>query len=302
MKLGIVVVYMFGEDNAPLFDLHAMQIERCTTVPYTIYGCLNRLDPRFRERVSRNAHIRICEIPETALRGMEEHSYYLSHLVEAAIADGATHVATMHLDSFPIRHGWAEELAGMLSDTCVFATCEDIQTACLFFERGFYLRYRPAFLLSEGDRADPRFERYLEQHHPEVHSGIGYGFTSYVNGLSWHYLRETTHGGQRVYGAVFGDMIFHLHGAVRVGEKRWGEIDGSYQAIYLRSLRLLLSAGKALCPPALRESLRARFPALTKRFADRPGEYVTWRRIHGIRRELLDDPEAYLRLLRRPGP
>ncbi len=302
MKLGIVVVYMFGEDNAPLFDVHTMQIERCTTVPYTIYGSVNRLDPRLRQRVARNPRIRICEIPETTLRGMEEHSYYLGHLVEAAVADGATHVVTMHLDSFPVRAGWAEELAATLSDTCVFATCEGIQTACLFFERSFYLRYRPTFLLSESDRVDPRFASYLERHNPIVHSGIGYGFASYVNGLSWHYLPNTTRGDERVYGAVFDDIVFHLHGAVRLGVKGWSKIDDSYRSSFLRALRLLRSAGEALCPPTLRKSLRARFPTLTEHCWDRPWEYAAWRRMERIRRELLEDPDAYLRLLRGAGP
>ena len=58
MKLGIGVVHILNEASEPLLDLHLRQIKQYTTVPYTIYANVNRLEPKYRQRLERQPRIR----------------------------------------------------------------------------------------------------------------------------------------------------------------------------------------------------------------------------------------------------
>ncbi|MCX6668305.1 MAG: hypothetical protein NTV25_00645 [Methanothrix sp.] len=160
MKLGIVVVYLVSEGFSRLLDIHLSRIARHTTVPYTIYASVNRLQPQLCQRLERDLHVKIIDCPTTPERGAEEHSYYLEHLIRAAVDDKASHIVTLHVDSFPIRTGWAEELAALLSDTCALVTIEHINTACLFVSREFYLKYEPHMMVTAEDRKSPFFAIY----------------------------------------------------------------------------------------------------------------------------------------------
>jgi hypothetical protein len=44
-------VLFAGTQSEPLLDLHLRRIEKHTQVPYVIYGSVNRLAPRFRQRL-----------------------------------------------------------------------------------------------------------------------------------------------------------------------------------------------------------------------------------------------------------
>jgi len=216
MRLGIAVVYLVSKENERLLDLHLSQIERHTQVPYVIYGSVNRLLPQFRTKLERHPKVRLCECPGTDLRGSEEHSFYLERLVRTAIEDGATHVVTLHVDSFPIRLGWAEELAEKLSDSRPFAAPSyRAYTACLFFHQDFYLKYQPTFLLSEVDRSSERYKEFCRkcEHIPD--SGIGYCFKAFSEGISWYPLRESNKGDPRFgfFSTIYGDLVFHLSSA-----------------------------------------------------------------------------------------
>ena len=124
MKLGIVVVYLVTERNEKLLDLHLSQIENNTEVPYKIYGSAARLYPKFRQKLQQNPNVKICDCRqyiEEHKQRRYEHSFYLEQLIKFAIDDGVSHVAVLHVDSFPIRPGWAKELAAKLSETCAVA-------------------------------------------------------------------------------------------------------------------------------------------------------------------------------------
>jgi hypothetical protein len=293
MKLGIDVVYLFGEQNEALLDLHLSMIEKHTQVPYTIYGSVNRLRSEYVERLERYPQVRICHCPETDLRRGEEHAFYLDHLIEMAAHDGATHIVTLHLDSFPIRTGWAGDLAGKLSDACVFTTIDRINTACLFFHRDFYLRYRPKLRLSVEERATGQYKQYIEECDPLQHSGIGYGFKAYQEGLSWHYLKLTARLDEaNVFGLVHGDMVFHLGGATVLGESPapvLGVLEGPG---YARLLDRALAAMDSIVPLRARSFLGTRLKGPVEHLVERPQAGLQRSQLEQARRRLLEDLDA----------
>lgn len=290
MKLGIVVVYLFSEASAPLLELHLRHIKQHTSAPYLLYAGVNRLALPFRNAISLNPQVRICECPETSLRDKEEHAHYLDHLVCTAVEDGATHIVTLHLDSLPVRSGWAEELAGRLTGQCVIATIDRINTACLFFHRDFYLSYRPNFLLTPAEEVDPEYRRYLKEYDPIPHSGIGYGFTAYRNGKSWYYLRDTTGSVPDSAGRIYDGMIFHLGGAVRIGEP-FAEPSGILtSANWGRFMKGLVAVARSITPRPVRASLIEYFGSAITRVVDRPQYTLQAQEI----RRFIEDPESYL--------
>jgi len=293
MRLGIVVVYLIDEDDEQLLDLHLSQIKRCTQVPYTIYASVNRLQPGFRRKLEQRPDVMICDIPNTDLRGMEEHAHYLECLTRVAIEDGVSHVVTLHVDSFPIRSGWAEELAQKLSETCVFATLENINTACLFFTRDFFLKYHPAFLLSDQVYASLEFKQYLERLKPIVHSGIGYGFNAYVEGLSWYSLREFVTDATYPFGGIYDDLIFHLQGAVLIGQDP-NSPPVLQKSGYIAFVENLGTVVRWVIPEHIRKLLRKHFRIPIEYLADRPRKIESKKRLKIARQRLLADPESFL--------
>jgi len=301
MKLGIVVVYLFSEECAPLLDLHLRHIERHTGVPYTIYAGVNRLAPHFRDALAGHPGVRICECPETSLRGMEEHAHYLDHLVRIAVEDGATHVVTLHLDSFPVRSGWAEELAGRLSPPCVLATLDRINTACLFFHRDFFVANRPSFLLSPAETETAGYRRYIEECDPMLHSGIGYGFMAYRNGKSVYYLRDTSGADPYTAGKVYDDMsmhddmIFHLGSAVRIGGRYPREPGGIRVPGWAALMKAATAVSMRLIPGPVRKFIMEYLGSFIENVVFKP-QFVS----HAQRiRRFMGDPEKYLALLRK---
>lgn len=303
MKLGIVVVYLFGEESAPLLDLHLRHIERHTGVPYTIYAGVNRLAPCFRDTLAGHPRVRICECPDTSLRGMEEHAHYLDYLVRIAVEDDATHVVTLHLDSFPVRSGWAEELGSRLSPSCVIATIDRINTACLFFHRDFFVTYRPAFLLLPAETETAGYRRYIEECDPMLHSGIGYGFMAYQNGKSWYYLRDTTGGDPYAAGkvcddmSIYDDMIFHLGSAVRIGGRYSQHSGGVRFPGWAKFMKAVTAVAMELTPSPVRKFFMEHFGTFIERRVFKPQFIFHAQRI----RRFMEDPEKYLALLRKGG-
>lgn len=296
MKLGIVVVYMFSQAQEPLFDLHLRQIEKYTDVPYLIYCSVNRLPPEYRQRFAEHSQMLSFELPATELRGMHEHSYYLDRLIKKAIDDDATHIAVLHLDSFPIRARWIEELAGRLTTDCALATVEHINTACLVFRRDFYLSCKPTMLVPESVEATPAYKEYVQAWNPEHHSGIGYGFAAFSNGFSVYYLPRT--GRHPNYASIYGDMFFHLVGTMRLQSK--SPLDGTVNITRL-SRGLLRSSPlyRLITPSRMRRHLRETFAPGFSRLIDQPGQAIRRRRNVAAMQELLQSPDAFIDDLRR---
>lgn len=292
MVLGIAVVYLFDDNTEWLLDIHLAQIARHTTVPFTVYAGVNRLAPRYVQRLAAAPNVKICPIPDTDARAKVEHSYYLDHLVNAAVTDGVTHVVTMHLDSFPVRPGWAERLAATLDARHVFATLDIIHTACLFFSREFYLRHRPAFWPSEAQRASPGFQAYLRTGQACEYSGAGYDFAAYQHHLTGYYQAPVTPLAD--IGQVFDGGVFHLGGAVHFEERR-REAGGAFAHRRAgRGLELVAAIYRRVVSRPVRRRVRAILGKQMARFADPPRERLMDERRTRVRNGLLNDLDAFL--------
>ncbi len=322
MKLGIAVVYMVSERNERLLELHLSQIEKNTTLPYTIYAAVNRLLPQFREKLEAHRKVKICPCEsyvagsgllrhERGQAGMKggvhqdckyEHSWYLEQLIRQAIDDGVTHVAVFHVDSFPIQHGWDRELIARLSDRCVLAgTVRDEKTdykpltAGILFPREFYLKYRPRLLLTEKELNSADYQRYRQACPHCGDSGVGYGFRIFVEGLMWHPLFRSNGGGgdHALFGAVHGDMIFHLTTAAVVDQQN--VIDCTVRPSQRRGLLgAMARLSIVLIPARLRRTIRSRISGSIREWY-RSKDRQEWERERAM---LLDDPERYLAHLR----
>jgi hypothetical protein len=304
IDLAIVVVYMVSDGNEPLLDLHLARIDRHTTVPYAIYGSATRLPSSCRRRLEEHSRVRLQEFPPTPLRGAEEHTYYLDRLVGRAIAGGASHIAILHVDSFPIRDGWVEALSGRLSDSCVFVTMEAVNTACLLFTRAFYLAHRPPFLLSEAEEQSPGYAAFVRETGLHLHhSGTGFAFTAHQEGLSWSTMRQSSRGGP-TDAAVYEDLVFHLKGALslahlvqqarRSSEVPPRQVPGVLSTLGSSRFEGFLRGARAVIPPRFRRQLRARLGGPIGSLVDEPR--LRWHT--QTRDRLLEDSDAFIEQLR----
>jgi hypothetical protein len=308
MKVGIVVVYLVSEENEKLLDIHLSQIEEHTHTPYAIYASVNRLLPRFRQRLERSTKVKICECPTTELRDREEHSFYLDYLVRHAVEDGVSHVVTLHVDSFPVRSDWIEVLTGKLSDSCVLVAIQESKesvlpsTACMMFHRDFYLKYRPTFLPSNEDRALPEFISFMEEFDQTVHSGTGYTFKAYLNGLSWHHMLRSNQGeDHHIIGSVYDDLIFHLGAATRSMKHFRADFPKRRERkVRDASRRILKQLGNVVFTQRAYENVRALVPRrVVGYFVPQIGAHEANQNAYEyVRASLLEDPESYLAYLR----
>lgn len=296
MTLGILTVFLAGPDDGPLLDLYFRQIETCTPEPFTVYAAANRLAPGLVEKLRGRPYVRICPCATTELRQKEEHSYYLECLVDVAVREGATHLVTLHPDSFPIRRGWSGELARRITPSCALVTVERIGTACLMFHRDFVLRYSPRFLLTEADRASAAYEAFRAQWNPIDHSGAGYGFKAFTEGLSMSYLRAANTNRHATFALVYEDLMFHLVGAAGIGRVGSAGAEGR-EAGPGAPTPLLTQARRlhAALGPASRRLAQGLFPARLRQALGRKvySEATAKGLYEEARSELLRDPEAY---------
>lgn len=298
MKLGIVVVYLVKDEDEELLRVHLDQIERSTTVPYTIYAGVNRLQPGFRRMLEAHKKVKICQLPKTDLRISEEHAFYLEHLFGQAISDGVSHVAVLHVDSFPVRSGWAKELAEKLSDRCVFAAvrrdeARDLKPnlMCILFPRDYYLAQRPRLTLSAAEKGSDEYASYSRKFPHVNETGVGYGLQTYRKGLTWYPLvRSNRAQDHYLIGSIYGDLIFHLGAAARPDKlfnlDRLSLTGGDQPSFAARSLGFIAS----LLPEVIKSRVRQRL--LKAKEAENLAIYEK------VRSKLFADPQAYLRYLR----
>ena len=295
MKLGIAVVYLVLPGDEDLIDLHLRYIARCTCAPFTIYAAANRLPDPLVERLAARPFVRVCTIPPTEDRGSLENAYYLERLIATAIDDDCTHVATLHVDSFPVRVAWEAELARKTSSGYAFAAAAREEerfgkptTAGLFFPREFYMRYRPRLLLSRDQMRSRSGRNYARKLWNPRESGAGYGFVAFREGLPWLPLRRTNRAADHAYfGSIHGDMIFHLGAAAH----RRRLFPGSQERRFLQSIRRTVIV---ILPRPVRKLLRRYVPDWIL-FP----ESAAHQRAHDrVKAALVEDPTMFLERLR----
>jgi hypothetical protein len=240
VKLGIVVVYLVSDRMRPLLELHLRKIEECTEVPYMIYGSVNRLRSEYRRIVERRPNVKIFEISPTYqdaeesrryVKGMAgralatENGYYFDRLVDLAIEDGATHLCTLHVDSFPVQPGWVHHLLERTRDSVPVAAmlrAENGDTmlpmpACLFCTREFVEGTKPRFTITPETEELPDWPLFLERYGGEFDTGFGYAFALHRNGMAFApLLRSNLHDDHYLFAGIYDDVVFHLGAAARV--------------------------------------------------------------------------------------
>lgn len=292
MKLGILVVYLAGKEDEALLDLHLAQIQKCTHAPYAIYAAVNRLLPRYLDKLKQHPEIKICDCPGTPLRIRDEHAHYLRHLANAAIADGATHLVTLHVDSFPIFDGWERQLAARLSPDCAFATVEKGYTACLFFSRDFYLRHAPEFLVPP-DLCGADFDVFAQEEPYHRDSGGGFLWSARVAGLNWHVMSRVAIDDSG-FGEVHDGLIFHFVAAARMAQEPPAYL--RYTRTQVRMIRLLRAAMR-FCPRPLSETIRKCHPQFDEWLAVKHHRVFTAQKAFHLKRRIAGNPEKYLELI-----
>jgi hypothetical protein len=303
MKLGIAVVYLVREGNERLLDLHLDSIRRHTGVPYAIYGSVNRLAPGVRDRLTERPEVRAVEVPDTELTKSEEHAFYLERLIAAALDDGASHVAVFHVDSFPVRPGWAQETAAALSERRPFAAAvRDVRfddkpfTAFMLIRAEFLRARRPRFLLDREERRSAAYRRYRRRfpHHPD--SGVGFGLLAHREGLEWLRLERSNRGEDHAhFGSVYGDTVFHL------GAAAWRRKDfpGSRGPTGLLDVRARVGPALGRALPAGARSWLKRVMSRAVPALDIEAKYAANEAaFEAVRQRLLADPDAYIDHLR----
>ena len=82
-------------------------------------------------------------------------------------------------------------------------------TACLFFNRDFYLNYQPSLLLSKKELSSTEYRKYsLDiEHIPD--SGYGYCFKVYTENLTWYPLQTNN----KLACTIYENLICHVGSA-----------------------------------------------------------------------------------------
>jgi len=271
MKLGLAVVYLVHEDSEPLLRLHLERIRRHTTVPYLIHGTPLRLPPSFHRHLQAD-DVRLHSLtpPADALPHVE-HSALLTGLLRRAVADGCTHVGTLHVDSFPVTDGWAENIAGGLNARQpVAAIREEMEgdtparpnLAGMIALADYWREARPFLVPLPELEQTAGWSAFLRRHQQHVtHSGVGLGYCLEQSGRSWIPLRRTSSRRRHpVLAGIYDNLIFHLGAATRP-RSFFTDSAGVSDTWAMRQRRRSASLARRVLPKAVRRILRPLRPA-----------------------------------------
>lgn len=220
MKLGIVVVYYAKKHEGWLIRIHLSFIRKNTLVPYKIYAGAERLFPEFRKKIV-GEDIVLCHLQPTDEIAGKENSFYLEQLFHCAIDDGCTHIAVFHVDSFPVRTDWVNYVLKKLDEGYHLAAIERIEeqdnkphSSFMFFSTDYYQRFRPPLRLSEEERKEKLYRKYLKEYPHIPDTGTGFGYQLFKENLKWYGMhRSNSRQDHRLFAGIYDDIVFHLGGA-----------------------------------------------------------------------------------------
>lgn len=295
MKLAILTVYLVTPDTSGLIDLQLEMIGRHTR-EYTIYAAINRLQPEFKAKLTGHPGVKICSIPETDQRGSAELAYYLELMAAQAVVEGATHLVTLHVDSFPVADDWTETIAGRLSAQCVLAAPSEhgsprMPSAGLFFTREFYLQYRPVFRIDDAEQESEGMQQFRNKYNVySWDSGMGYIYRADEAGLDWYPLKRLE---KRGGAAIYEGLLFHLEGGFRYGSP--SKQDPSLPD---KIIRQCLYAAKYALMPILPKSIIYNRNSLLRKVLALMNRKMIIDSLYGEeKKDLLADPEKFLQSL-----
>lgn len=242
IKLGIIVVYLVDDDNEKLLDIHLHQIKENTSSQFTLYACVNMLQPKFVNKLKQYKFIRpiVCKDyigPNDETRGAKEHSHYLTQLIEIAIKDSASHMAIFHPDSFPINLGWDQKyLNQLIYDTDLISIFPHM-TGFMFFHKNFYRINNPSLLPSPEDEASQSWLKFQKTNNVTnlSESGMGFAYYAYLNKQNWIKLSKSTFGdNHHRLGSFSNNYIFHLGSASDYRNRPMRDIAGQQKILGIK--------------------------------------------------------------------
>jgi hypothetical protein len=186
----------------------------------------------------------------------------------------------------------------------VFTPYYGAYTACLFFQRDFYLKYRPTFFVPEDERSSEKYKIFCKKFEHIPHAGAGYLFKAYSEGLSWYPLRESNKGNAH-YGyicSIYDDLVFHLavwtyseyeirKNTSLICVRKW-----SWKHFWFPIFRILFSGTQQQALGTKKFFIPRHLMSLGWKHLGFPMFFtpIQWHE----RKQLLEDPESYLNYLR----
>ena len=298
----VVVYYLKDDDDLPFLQIHLDRVARHTHVPSTLYAVANRVTPAARALIEAQPDVVLLDLPETELRGSREHAHYLDALVGSALADGASHVCTLDVDSFPVHDDWAARVWAVAPASSGLAGVLRLENgdvalphpSCVFAARAFFERYRPSF--SPDSDGSAEFRGFLRSTGQSADTGIRLGCILWSQHLAWgHLLRSNAVDPDGLMAGIYADAIFHMGGIGR-GKLFRRDVEGSMvhrltaplERVPVRSERAVRVQRAAL--RRLRGSTEARLAARNRE---------TYALLRGW---LFSDPDGFIAFLRGGAP
>jgi hypothetical protein len=221
-KLGVCVVYIADANFAWMVNLQLNAIETFTrNTDFTLYAALPRAASTVRKLLEARPFVEIVETPPTSARKAAEHAHHMEHLVEHAKLNGCSHIAAFDSDSFPIDASWFGKMSSLLTEQTPLVAVSRTELGdyglphpCgMLFTAEFHDRWQPRFLPPRSRRE----LRYRKRYRLARDTGIGYALALERANLDWIELRMTARPPENIFcAAVYGDMIFHFGGGVRL--------------------------------------------------------------------------------------
>ena len=288
MKIGILVVYLFGDKLQPIFDIHLSRIRAHTKTPFRIYAAGHKLTPAQRLHAEASPEIVFpdFDMPASALNSgaRVEHSYCLGQLADFAVADGCTHLICMHMDSFPIADGWEDAFISPIerSEAAVTSIVPNGYSAGLCWSSEFHKRHHPPMLVEASVQDGEEFREFLSDFpsYDHVETGLGVIFEAYRRGLGWK--RIGTDEDRKIYGGI----LFHMVGATL---RTLVEAQPVRDTLFTRLLWPVVGKSTRLLPTSAGRIVRRAFVDPEK--PSRDGSMTTKSKENEA---LIADPDGYL--------